>query len=70
MAEFLSPKKRQHTAAVEAHLAGASLEEVGLQAVACTTPGCQARDFWQEGDKRRERDARKYIGNHKKHSRA
>lgn len=56
---------------IRAHHAGreATARAAGLRSVACTVPGCLAEDYWVDGDRRDEKRARKWITNHKKHSR-
>lgn len=39
----------------------------GLRSISCATPGCQAVDYYLEGDNRDQRRAARWAASHKKH---
>ena len=45
----------------------AEAEAAGLRTAACATSGCQAEDYYLEGDTRDQRRATRWAANHTQH---
>lgn len=46
---------------------GHEARAAGLRSVSCTTPGCQATDYYLEGDNRDQRRATRWAADHNQH---